>query len=132
MFVISCDKCNSQVDMDYNASVEEYLYKVDYVRDNVEHIVETALKTYLVYKCVRCGSIFKYTWPELEAKLREAVFKDVKRYRKIYVFKNIINPGSINPDNGLVSCNICDGVDNLGNCYSDIIKICPFVSKDEA
>ena len=132
MFVISCDKCGSQVNMDYNASLEDYLHKVDYVKDSADQIVDTALSTYLIYRCSRCSSIFKYTWPELEFKLRESVYKDVKRYRKIYVFKNVINPGSINPDNGLIFCGICDGVDNIGNCYKDITKICPFVNKNEA
>lgn len=132
MFSIFCDKCNSQLDMDYTASLEEYLQKVDYIKDTINHITDVALKTPLLYKCVQCGTIFKYSWPELEIKIRESLCKDVKRYRKIYVFKNIINPGSINPDSGLIFCGICDGVDNLGNCYVDITKLCPFVNKNEA
>ena len=132
MFIISCDYCNSQLDMDYTSSLEEYLHNVDYVKDDIEHIAKTALQTPLLYKCIRCSKVFKYTWKDLELKLRQAVFKDVKRYRKIYVFKNFVNLAVINPDNGLTFCGICDGADNAGNCYKDIINICPFVIKNEA
>ena len=132
MFIISCDYCGSQLDIDYTSSLEEYLHKVDYIKDDINYITNTALQTPLFYKCIRCSKIFKYTWQELEAKLRQAVSRDVKRYRKIHVFKNVINPININPDNGLVFCGICDGVDNSGNCYNDIIKVCPFVNRNEA
>ena len=132
MFNIQCDNCKHTLEFDYDSSIAEYISKVDYINDEVHVIEEIALKTPLIYKCINCMSIFKYTFKEYELKRQESVRADVKRFRKIHVFKHIVNPGSINPDNGLVYCNICDGVDNKGNCYKDIIAVCPFVKKHEA
>lgn len=132
MFTILCDNCKNPVDFDYNTSINEYLHKVDYINDSDDFILDTAMSTGLVYRCINCKKTYKYTFRDLELKRRESIRADVRRYRKIYVFKNIINPGSVNPDNGLFECNLCDGVDNLGNCYKDIIAVCPFANKHEA
>lgn len=132
MFNILCETCKNILDFDYDSSIKEYISKVDYINDDDSFIFTTALNTPLIYRCINCDSTFKYTFKDLEIKRQESVRADVRRFRKIHVFKNIINPGSINPDNGLVFCNVCDGVDNSGNCYKDIIAVCPFVAKHEA
>ena len=132
MFNIICDKCKGVVECDYDTSISEYLLKVDYVNDKISDICDTAKDIPLVYKCISCSAKFKYSFKELEQKRRESIHADIRRFRKIHVFKNVINPASINPDNGLEYCNICDGVDNAGNCYKDIISVCPFVKQHEA
>jgi len=132
MFEITCEECSSLITMDYQASLEDYLYKVNYVTNDITYITDTAIKAYMIYKCIGCGKVFKYTLKDLELKLRQSIHKDVRKYRKIYVFRNILNPANVDPDNGLLFCGICDGVDNLGNCYTDIVNICPFACKNEA
>jgi DNA-directed RNA polymerase subunit RPC12/RpoP len=132
MFEITCEECSSPITMDYQASLEDYLYKVNYVTNDITYITDTAIKTHMIYKCYGCGKVFKYTLEDIELKTRQSIHKDVRKYRKIYVFRNILNPANVDPDNGLLFCGICDGVDNLGNCYTDIVNICPFVCKNEA
>lgn len=130
MFPIMCDICGNSLFFDYHTTIEEYLPKVNYMQNTIKDICDIALDSHLSYNCTHCAEKFKYTFKEVELKLIDTIKKDVKRYRKIYVFKNIINPMNIDPDNGLVFCGICDGVDNLGNCYNDIKNVCPLVKNE--
>jgi hypothetical protein len=132
MFPILCDICKKTLDFNYTETLENYLPKVDYINNSLDYVCSAALAMTLMYDCVYCDKKFKYSFEDLNNKLRESVVNDVKKYRKIYVFKNILTPTLINPDNGIDYCGLCDGADNLGNCYIDVIKICPFVLKNEA
>lgn len=130
MFPLICSGCKNYLEFDYQASLEEFLSKVSYTKDSIDKICNVSLETPLMYKCVKCGSKVNYNFREVEEKFKETLCKDIKKYRKIYVFRNVLNPNNINPDNGLTYCGICDGVDDEGNCYVDIYKICPLVKND--
>lgn len=131
MFSVNCNTCDRPLIFDYSASLEEYLSKVDYTTDTFDKIGEIAINSPLIYLCIQCKEKFKYTISELEAKMRETVYKDVKAYRRSYVFKKIISPASIDVDSGLMYCGNCIGVDNEGNCYKSIINVCPFYKNNE-
>ena len=126
MFNIICDNCGGSMIVDHKITLDNYLAKVNYVTDDIGKICDIALNSYLTYVCNSCTKQTDYTIAEVELKLREDLTFEVKKYRKSHVFRNIINPLYIDPDNGLEYCGRCLGVDNEGNCYSDIIKQCPF------
>lgn len=130
MFPMLCEACNKPLDFDYQASLDEYLLKVDYINKSVDYSCDLAINSPLLYVCSNCSKTFKYTLKQVEAKVKDTVFKDVMQYRKRYVFREIYNMGVINPDSGMVSCGLCAGIDNEGNCYADIKKVCPLVKND--
>ncbi len=130
MFDLICDKCGGQLLVDNQVTLDRYLTKVDYVKDDIGDICDIAVGDYLTYKCLGCTYTVDYTFKEVEQKARESVTNEVKKYRKLHVFTEVINPMFIDQDSGLEFCGRCLGVDNEGNCYKDIILQCPFRKED--
>lgn len=126
MFSIICDKCKSIVLPDERATLESFLQEVDYIKDDLGEICDIAVNNYIIYKCQQCGTTYRYTLPEVEQKFREQIAHEVKIVRKRYVMKHDVPVGTVDPDNGLEFCGRCVGVDDEGNCFTDIIKQCSF------
>jgi len=130
MFNIMCDNCDSFLVALDDETLSNYLNQVDYLNDSIDTLCSKALSTSAYYKCPRCSLKYTYTIDEVVNKFKEQLIFDIKKYRKIHIFKNYINPMIIKPDNGLLFCGLCAGIDNKGNCYVDIIKQCPFKVKN--
>lgn len=129
MYTITCEKCRNTLIFDRESTFRNCVEGVSYSTSKVKEIQDRWLSSYLIYSCLSCKAQYKYTFQEVELKVRESVAKDVMNFRKIQMFKTQINPETVNPDNGLEYCGQCDGVDKEGNCYVDIIKQCTI--KDE-
>lgn len=125
MFNLKCDQCNYPLELDNNLTMENYLAKVDYLKDSIDNITNIATSTPLYYTCTMCGGKQEHSLSEVITKFKQQLILDVKTFRKIHIFRNFINPLAINPDNGMAYCGNCIGVEN-GNCYIDVIKQCPF------
>lgn len=123
MYEIKCDDCDYNLVFDYGSTLDSCLKDLDYLRDSKEFIQDKWLSNYLVYRCVNCRKKFKYTFKEVERKVRETVSKDVIQFRKVQMFKKI-DHSLVDPDNGFEYCGQCEGVDKQGNCFVDIIKQC--------
>ena len=130
MFDLICEKCGSKLIVDNRATLDRYIAKVDYIKDDLGNICDIALGSYLTYQCIQCTAKIDYTFKEVEQKARESITNDVKIYRKKHVFRNFINLMYIDQDSGIEFCGRCLGVDNEGNCYKDIISQCPFRKED--
>lgn len=126
MLDLICSSCNNRLDINYSDTLSTFLEKVNYLDDSIDDIKKQASNIYIEYFCSFCDIHYNYTLEEVFDKFIERVVYDVKNYRKIHIFKNYINPTIINPDSGMVFCGQCTGIDNLGNCYLDIQKQCPF------
>ena len=131
MFPIKCSECKQVLEFNYIKSLDQYLNKVDYIRDSENTIIDIAVNSPMFFYCLLCDKEFLYSSKDLENKLKETISSDIKQYRKKYVFTKVIQIQFINPDNGFKYCGKCAGVDNQGGCYKDIIKVCPFVVENE-
>lgn len=130
MFEIICDNCGSGLIIDDLATMEEYLKDADYLVDNIGKIVESSLQQYLIYRCVNCESVYKFTYKEWEKLKRRLIAEEVMEIRKRHMFRNEINPNIINADNGIDFCGQCSGYFNDGSCLKDIVKQCTIRRKD--
>jgi RNase P subunit RPR2 len=130
MFTILCDKCGSDILIDEKATSDEYMKDADYIVEEEDRIVEKSVQQYLIYKCILCGEIYKFTYKEWEAKYREKIAMDVMELRKQKMFAENINPQTIDPDHGLEYCGQCSGYAGDGNCLVDVIKQCT-IRKDK-
>ncbi len=126
MFNIMCTICGEDIKVDYDTTLSEYLTKVDYVKDDINKTCDIAISSFLVYKCLGCNKTFKYTLKEVEFMIRQTITKDIKRYRKSQVSKQLYQLTLVDPDNGMDYCGLCDGVDGEGNCFVDMFPQCPF------
>ena len=132
MLDILCEDCKHTLIIDYKTTLDVFLSDVDYLKDDSVSKQEKATNLKVDYFCNFCNKKYQYNINDIITNFLHRIEYDVKNYRKLYIFKNHINPMSINPDNGMIFCNNCSGVDNLGNCYIDIYKQCPArINKDE-
>ena len=123
MFEILCDNCGEELVADYRSTLDEYNKDMDYIVEDIGKIVESSLQQYLVYTCMLCDKVYKFTYKDWERRYRERLAMDVMEIRKREMFK-AVNPQSIDPDNGLEYCGQCSGYAGDGNCLVDIIKQC--------
>lgn len=128
MFILSCEECDGRLILDEFATTSEYTKDMDYFVDELGELQEKSLQNYLIYRCDRCKKTYKYTYKDWEERMRIKIAKEAMQIKKQAMFQNI-DPGSINPDNGLEYCGQCDGYDGEGNCLVDIIKQCTIRKK---
>lgn len=125
MLDLLCDSCGRPLDIKYNSTIETFISKVDYLKDDLDFIKDTARNISIDYFCPFCEIKYSYFLDDVITKFVDRIVYDVKNFRKIHIYKNYINPTIVNPDNGLLFCGKCLGTDNFGNCYLDIYKQCP-------
>lgn len=127
MLGIECDICNSLVFVDEVETRLKYESDANYLVDDAGKILERTIQDYLIYRCVGCGQVYKLTYKEWEQRAREKLAKEIMLARKFHIFKHVVDPKKVDPDNGLEWCGKCDGVDGEGNCFTDIIKVCTLI-----
>jgi len=129
MFTISCDKCDGDLRINDFLTTEEYMKDSDYFIDELGKLQDDSVQQYLIYKCIQCEELYKFTYKEWEERMRIRTAREVMGLRKQKMFEQDINPYNIDPDNGLEYCGQCDGYDEEGNCLTDIIKQCTIRKK---
>lgn len=123
LFEIRCDDCAGSLMIDMKETMDAYYKDMDYLVNEVNHIVEATLQNYLIYRCTTCDKTFKFTYADWEKRMRELIAMEVMEVRKHKMFKDL-NPQSVNPDSGLEYCGQCSGYAGDGNCLVDIINQC--------
>ena len=129
MYDITCDDCGSVLNIDMYKTMDEYYKDMDYIVGDTERIASDTVQKYLIYKCDLCNKVYKLTYKEWEERFRIDVAHKVMEVRKQKMFREEINPQSINPDNGLEYCGRCSGYAGDGHCFVDIIKQCTIRKK---
>lgn len=124
MFDIKCDACGEVLIIDEFATAKSYREDMNYLVRDADEIVEDSIQQYLVYKCLGCGKIYKFTYKDWEKKYRLKIAWNVMEARKQEMFSKEINPEIIDPDNGLEYCGQCSGYSGDGYCLVDVIKQC--------
>ncbi len=124
MFEIQCDECGEELVHDAKETLDSYMKDMDYTVEEEGKIVEESIQQYLVYRCLLCEKLYKFTYKEWEARYRKVVAQQAMEIKKQRMFSEHINPQSIDPDNGLEYCGQCSGYANDGYCLVDIINQC--------
>jgi uncharacterized protein with von Willebrand factor type A (vWA) domain len=124
MFNLECEKCGSELLIDENLTLDEYMKDMDYLVDEISDIQEASIQQYLIYRCCRCGAEYKFTYKEWERRIRIKTANLAMKLRQQQMFAREIDTKSIDPDNGLEYCGQCQGIDGEGNCFIDVIKQC--------
>lgn len=124
MFEITCDKCGTNLFLDYNTTANEYKKDAHYNIDKDSgKIIEASIQQYLVYTCPLCNTSCKFTYADWERRYRKSMAEYIMEFRKQEMFKNL-DPRTLDPDNGVAFCGQCSGYNNDGYCLKDIIKQC--------
>ena len=128
MFEIECSECGNNLIIDEQATKDEYLKDMSYLFDSDDKIIESTIQQYLIYKCLDCGAVYKYTYKDWEKLLRYKIAKEVMEVKKQEMFRNKINPYTIKSE-AKEYCGQCSGYFGNGYCLIDIIKQCTIRKK---
>jgi len=129
MFTINCKKCDNDLMIDEMATMDEYNKDMNYLVDDIDKIIESTIQQYLIYKCIGCGEVYKYTYKNWEEQIRSRIAKEVMEIRMQQMFAREINPSTIDESNGIEYCGQCGGYGGDGWCLKDIIKQCTIRKK---
>ena len=120
---LKCDFCEKG-NFTYNSSktFEAYFIPESFALSEIDEIIDKHLNEYLVFECRICDSSVRYTFKEIEKKIRDDLYKKVIEMVAVREFKNANAIGFANKT--LVYCGKCNGIDGKGSCFIKIFKDC--------
>ena len=128
MFEINCEKCGGELAIDMIATRDEFNKDMNYLVDDKNKVIESTIQQYLIYKCLDCGAIYKYTYKDWERLIRIKIANEIMEIKKQQMFRNDINPYIIKSGDKKY-CGQCSGYFGNGYCLTDIIKQCTIRKK---
>lgn len=87
---LKCEKCGHDVDIDHGATIRAYY---DEGRPDKENFINpcTIIWDYLVYACYNCGESHKYTFRDIELKVREHFSLMSQKHLEIFEKLDVVN-----------------------------------------
>lgn len=121
--ILECDVCDEGVLLyDRNATLEDYVKTHFFQSVGLDSIEEKVVNAYLVFRCDSCSSTKKYTYKEVESKVRKELTDKVKYFLKGEAFKEAIP--NFGKNRYFIYCGKCPGFDGKGACPSIIYDTC--------
>jgi len=120
---LSCNFCERGI-IYYEPSetLNSYFVPETFALSEIGDIIDKTINEYLVFKCGMCGSMEKYTYKDIEKKVRENMYEQVINTLAI---KELRDSGALNlVDKTLVFCDKCKGFDGKGSCPTRIFDEC--------
>lgn len=117
---LNCPACNSVLEVDGHATFIAYSSFTNLPLYSVSDAVETMLNRFMVYKCISCGAEYRFTFKDIERKIREEVMKKVLDG----VMRGEISPSAAHGTGALFYCGKCTGYDGQGSCPRLVYNKC--------
>jgi len=120
---LKCDFCEvGMIYYDPSETLNSYFVPETFALSEIGNIIDKTINEYLVFKCGMCGGIEKYTFKDIEKKVRESMYEQVINTLAI---KELRSSGALNlVDKTLVFCDKCKGFDGKGSCPVRIFNEC--------
>lgn len=118
---IRCGVCNKgKMYCCLETTFRDYSSPESFSLEDIDRITDGIINEYLVYKCVECGAIEKYTFKDIEKMIREYISG---RVIDMMARDEII--GSLASKNKVyIYCGKCKGLDGKGSCLIKTYKKC--------
>lgn len=87
---VKCEKCGRDMDIDHGATIRAYYDEGRPDKDNFINPA-TIIWDYLVYSCYHCGSAHKYTFRDIELKVREHFSLMSEKHQEIFEKLDVVN-----------------------------------------
>ena len=118
--VVKCEVCEGVLEFDQQSTLEDYSLVVQADVTNVFEKIEDIIGKYLVYVCSSCGQTYKYTYKDLESKLR----KNLTELLFMLIVRGEMLENLSLHDKYIVYCGKCSGYDGSGGCPKTVFDKC--------
>lgn len=118
---INCEVCGGEIEFSFSETSLDYSTLIRVNLLDIFSIVDNIVMKHLVYKCNRCGQIYRYTYKDIENKVRK---KLTETALSIIASKQLPDVSSISNDKYFVFCGKCNGIDGSGCCPKSMYNIC--------
>ncbi|KKL05521.1 hypothetical protein LCGC14_2605190 [marine sediment metagenome] len=87
---IKCEECGQDMDIDYGATIRAYY---DEGRPDKDNFINpcTIIWDYLVYSCYNCGAAHKYTFRDVELRVRKYFSMMSAKHLEIFEKLDVVN-----------------------------------------
>jgi hypothetical protein len=119
---LSCDFCKEGLlYLDKPGTLNSYFVPETFALSEISELIDKTINEYLLFKCRNCGNSIKYTYKDIEKKIRERLYKDLISMVSIKELKshdlNFVKKV-------FVYCGKCRGFDGKGSCPIKIYENC--------
>ncbi len=120
---INCPFCDStSFSFDPQDTLAAYINPLTFTLDNLEDIVDRCIVGYTVFSCADCGAKVKYTYKDIERKIRQSVTKNaLQLLSQREIMENTIPTGKSRVH---IYCGKCNGFDGKGGCPIVVYESC--------
>lgn len=120
---LTCDFCEGgRIYYDPPETFESYFIPETFILSEIKDIIDKTINEYLVFKCPICGSIKKYTFKDIEKKVRETMYSTLIN---MIAIKELRSSKALNLiDKTLIYCGKCPGLDGKGACPVRVFEEC--------
>jgi hypothetical protein len=115
---ITCEICEAPLQYDSVKTLESFATVMDLSPVNISDKIDDIIGQFLVYRCPHCGVEYRYTYKDLERKIR----KDVTEKLYYALAREEFLRGASDPV--LIYCGKCQGFDGKGSCPRAVYKDC--------
>jgi len=118
--VIKCEVCGGDLFLDLEGTIEDYNETLLPSTSNIFKSVEEIIGKYLIFKCVGCSSVYKYTFKDIEYALR----RHITEILLLSIVRGEIINNSSFLDKFFIYCGKCGGFDGRGICPKTVFNKC--------
>jgi hypothetical protein len=120
---IECDFCDEGL-LSYSSSetFEAYFSPESFALAEMDKILDETINEYLIFICGTCGISVKYTYKDVEKKIRENMYNKVIFSLALKEFRDSGAIGFV--DKTLIYCGKCNGFNGKGACPVRIFNEC--------
>jgi len=106
---------------DPSETLSSYFVPETFIMSEIEEVIDKTINEYLVFKCRNCGNVIKYTYKDIEKKIREIIYNNVINLISI---KELRNSDLNIIKKVFIYCGKCHGFDGKGSCPIKIYEDC--------
>ena len=118
--IFECDLCSSPLEISREETLSSYVSVVNTNITNIFNKADSFLNRYMVYVCTVCGNRVRYTYKDVEKKIR----KDIMERLLMAITIEYFNTTVILTDKYYMYCGKCNGFDGRGSCPKIISDKC--------
>lgn len=121
---LKCGVCETgSLSYDSRETFQAYTDKELFVLDDIETLTDGLIANFLVFRCVDCGTNYRYTYKDID----ELVRRDISnRVMDMYAKGELVGATTQSKEleRVFVYCGKCNGYDGNGSCLLKIFEEC--------